>query len=79
MEELEKKLLDEYLEKDLKLKDLFDEHRRLEKRLSKLSKKSFLTSEEEVEERKLKKEKLLGRDAISHILKRYADSSVRQK
>ena len=79
MEGIEKKLLEEYLEKDLKLKSLFDEHKRLEKRLSKLSKKTFLTSEEEVEERRLKKEKLLGRDEISQILKQHSNSSVEQK
>jgi len=72
MEDNERKLLEQYVEKDGKLKELFDEHKRLEKRISKLAKKPFLTADEEEEEKRLKKEKLQGRDAMFQILKQYS-------
>ena len=71
MEETEKKLLEEYMEKDHRLKTLVDEHRRLEKQITKLAKKPHLTADEEALEKQLKKEKLIGRDHIDQILRQY--------
>ena len=76
MEGYEKKLLEEYVKKDQNLKNLLDEHGRLEKRLAKLSKKKLLTTEEEEEEKKLKKVKLLGRDRIFQILREHSKESL---
>ncbi|BCA79850.1 YdcH family protein [Desulfuromonas sp. AOP6] len=50
---------------------LYEEHRLLEKDLDSLTRKSFLTPEEELEKRKLQKLKLAGKDEMERILSNY--------
>ena len=57
--------------KDKQLEDLYKEHLDYERQLAKLDNKLFLTPEEEVKRKELQKKKLLGKDKIEDILKRY--------
>jgi hypothetical protein len=50
---------------------LYEEHLFLEKELQKLDQKVFLTPEEEVERKKVKKLKLAGKDEMESILRSY--------
>ncbi|MDW7646007.1 MAG: YdcH family protein [Desulfuromonadales bacterium] len=50
---------------------LYEEHQLLEKDLESLTRKSFLTAEEELEKRKLQKLKLAGKDEMERILNNY--------
>lgn len=53
---------------------LYQEHRDLDGMLSELDKKHFLTTEEEVELHRLKKEKLLKKDRIAELVKNYKNN-----
>lgn len=50
---------------------LYEEHQLLEKDLDALTRKFYLTPEEEVEKRKLQKLKLAGKDEMERILSNY--------
>jgi len=71
MEQRDLELIEKYSINDRVLADLYREHLDFERRLSELEKKHFLTSEEELRIRDLKKKKLMGRDRIESILRKY--------
>ena len=71
MEEKDKLLIDKHIEGDEELRKYVEEHVVLEKKLEEFNKKAYLTAEEEMEEKKIKKKKLAGRDKIEIILKKY--------
>jgi hypothetical protein len=71
MEEKDKLLIEKHIDNDEELKSYVDEHMLFEKQLDELNKKPFLTQEEEVRRKKIKKLKLAGRDRIEMILKKY--------
>lgn len=48
---------------------LYEEHNLLEKQLSELEKKGYLTPQEEVDKNKIKKMKLAGKDEMEQIVK----------
>lgn len=50
---------------------LYLEHTILEKKLSEFSKSKYLTSEEDIERKRLQKVKLSGKDRMAEILKQY--------
>lgn len=50
---------------------LYQEHRMLDTQLSELSKKPYLTAEEEVEILRIKKEKLYKKDKIAELIREY--------
>jgi uncharacterized protein YdcH (DUF465 family) len=54
--------------KNERLRRLWDEHMDFEQRLSAFADKPHLSPEEEMEEKRLKKQKLAGKDAIFEIL-----------
>jgi uncharacterized protein YdcH (DUF465 family) len=64
-------LIEKYIDKDDELKKRVVEHGELEKKLEELNSKPYLTADQEVEVKRLKKMKLAGRDKIEEILKRY--------
>lgn len=78
METLEQELIEEVSRRDDVLAHLWQEHRQLERQLSKLERKPFLSTDEQVERNRIKKMKLAGRDKIEAILARYR-SSVQAK
>jgi hypothetical protein len=68
-------LIAKYIDKDVELKKYVEEHGELEKKLEELNSRPYLTAAQEVEVKKLKKMKLLGRDRIEEILNRYRQNN----
>lgn len=64
-------LIEKHAPRDPVLRQLYQEHKGLDKKLQKLGKKPFLTAAEEGEEQKLKKLKLAGKDKMMKILEKY--------
>jgi len=52
-------------------KKLYSEHRELDSILVEMDRRSYLTEEEEVEKKRLKKEKLYKKDRIAEMLREY--------
>lgn len=73
MEQRDIEIIKKYMEDDFALRKLYEEHLDLEKKLGDLSQKYHLTPVEEMEQARLKKVKLKGRDEIELILKKYRE------
>jgi hypothetical protein len=71
MEERDKNLIEEHIKHDEELKKFFEEHIIFEKQLEELNEKVYLTPDEEMKQKQIKKLKLAGRDKIEMILKKY--------
>jgi hypothetical protein len=71
MEQRDKLLIEKHIEHDNELKQFVEEHVLFEKQLDELSEKVYLTPDEEMKQKELKKLKLAGRDKIEEILKKY--------
>lgn len=50
---------------------LFEEHKRLEQLLEEMNKKRYLTSEEEMERKRIQKQKLLKKDSMAELIRQY--------
>ena len=68
MESADHKLIVHLMESDARLRRLYDEHQQIEGRLVEFNSRSFLTADEEMEEKLLKKKKLLGVDQMMAIV-----------
>ena len=68
MENSDKELILKVSKSNAQLRRLYQEHVLLEDMLSSFTKKGFLTAEEELEEKILKKRKLLGVDRMMSLL-----------
>jgi hypothetical protein len=75
VEKRDLELIEKYIDKDIELKRYVEEHGELEKKLEDLNGKSYLTADQEIELKRLKKMKLAGRDKIEEILKRYRQNN----
>ena len=71
MEQRDKLLIEKHINHDDELKKFVDEHVLFEKQLDELNDKIYLTPDEEMKQKELKKLKLAGRDKIEQILKKY--------
>lgn len=71
MEPQDREMIQSHLKRDKELALLYREHIDYEKQLAKLDNKLFLTPQEEVLRKELQKKKLLGKDRIENILRRY--------
>ena len=71
MEQKDKLLIEKHIDNDEELKSYVEEHVLFEEQLGELNKKPYLTQEEEVRKKKIKKLKLSGRDKIEIILRKY--------
>jgi uncharacterized protein YdcH (DUF465 family) len=72
---MEEKIIRERLLKENKeFRKAFDQHQKLEKKLSKLHAKSYLTEDDKWKERQLKKTKLLLKDKMYHMMTGYRKS-----
>ena len=71
MENRDKLLIEKHIEHDGELKKFVEEHVLFEKQLEELNEKVYLTPDEEMKQKELKKLKLAGRDKIEEILKKY--------
>ena len=58
----------ELCENDPRFRKLYEEHQLLEKQLQRLDQYSFLTTEQEVERKKIQKMKLSGKDEINQLI-----------
>jgi len=52
-------------------KKIEEEHRKLNQFLDEMSKKKYLSSEEEIEKKKLQKQKLQFKDRLAQIIREY--------
>ena len=68
MERADLDLIQQWKEKDPELNRLWSEHLEFEEQLDRYAKRVYLTSEEQMERKKLQKKKLQGRDQIERIL-----------
>jgi hypothetical protein len=71
MEEKDQGLVQELFDNNPRFRMLFEEHRLLEKELSELEDRSYLTPEQEFEKKKMQKLKLAGKDEMERILAGY--------
>ncbi len=71
MEQRDVELIQKFCSQDPALNDLFRQHVEFERELEKLDNKSYLSVDEQMERQKIKKQKLVGKDKIEMILKRY--------
>lgn len=74
MEPKDIELIEHYRGGDAILGQLWEEHVTLERQLSKLENKPFLSAEEQLERNRIKKLKLAGRDKMEVILTHYRES-----
>jgi uncharacterized protein YdcH (DUF465 family) len=75
MEPREEQMIASFVDQDPELRRYYEEHLELEKRLDDLNGRIYLSPEEEVERKRLQKQKLIGKDKIMQILGRYKPSS----
>jgi len=52
-------------------KRLYEEHRSLEKSLAEIDKNKYLTPEEEIERRRIQKQKLAKKDRMAELIREY--------
>ena len=71
MEKKDEELIQSLLEREPELRRYYEEHVDLERRLAVYQQKLHLTTEEEVEKKRLQKLKLAGKDKIMEILARH--------
>jgi uncharacterized protein YdcH (DUF465 family) len=71
MEKHEEEMIHSLLDRDPELRRYYEEHLELERQLSTLQHKHFLTPEEDLERKRIQKVKLAGKDRIMEILGRY--------
>jgi hypothetical protein len=71
MEKRDIELIEKFSVVDEELKKEVEEHRKFEEMLNDFNKRAYLTPEEEVEKKRIKKLKLRGRDKIEEILVKY--------
>ncbi len=71
MEQREEELILHYADHDEELKALYVQHLELKRRLESFRHKSYLTTEEELEKKRIQKLKLASKDRIMELLSRH--------
>ena len=71
MEKWDEELIARLLPRDEELRKYIEEHRRYEDKLEQFNQRAYLTTEEEMEKKRIQKLKLAGRDKIETILAKY--------
>jgi uncharacterized protein len=71
MERREEELIQQHLDHDGELKALYVEHQELKHQLEAFRNKLYLTTEEELEKKRIQKLKLASKDRIMEILNRH--------
>ena len=64
-------LIEKATNENKEFRSLYLEHLELEKKLSEFNKSKFLTTERDIERKRLQKIKLSGKDRMAKILKKY--------
>jgi uncharacterized protein YdcH (DUF465 family) len=70
----EKEIKERLLKENKEFRNAFDQHKKLEKKLSKFQARSYLTEEEKLKEKQLKKNKLLLKDKMYRMITEYGKS-----
>lgn len=65
----EKEIISILYKEDEEFRSLWDEHENLETRLSQLESQRFITPEEELEVKRIKKRKLIGKDRLEELIR----------
>ena len=71
MEERDKLLIRQWVDKDQNLRRCVEQHQQLEKKLEQMQARPYLSTEDEIEIKKIKKLKLAEKDQIERILSQY--------
>ena len=71
MEAKEEALIRSLIDTDSELRRYYEEHVELKRQLEDLRQKLYLTEEEEIEQKRIQKQKLAGKDRIMEILARH--------
>ncbi len=71
MEQREEELIQQYADHDEELKALYVQHLELKHQLETFRQKSYLTTEEELEKKRIQKLKLASKDRIMELLSRH--------
>lgn len=71
MEVIDRERILDALKNNPELRRLYEEHETLEDELSRFENRTFLTVSEEIEQKKLKKLKLLGVDRMMEIISQH--------
>jgi hypothetical protein len=79
MEKRDLEIIEKYSPIDEELRRYIEEHRRYEEILENFSRRAYLNPEEELEEKRIKKLKLKGRDKIEAILAKYRARDEQQR
>lgn len=77
MEQREEELIHRLVGDDEELKTLYDEHEKFKHQLENFRDKPHLSTEEEIEKKRLQKLKLASKDRIMEILRRYQAGAAR--
>ena len=76
MEKRDEEIILSLIDRDSELRRHYEEHREFERQLEVFNGKAHLSSDEEVERKRLQKLKLAGKDRIMEILLRYRSDSA---
>jgi len=76
MEIKEEALIHSLIDSDPELRRHYEEHVELKQRLEELRQKPYLTEEEQVEQKRIQKQKLAGKDRMMEILARYRQAAA---
>jgi uncharacterized protein YdcH (DUF465 family) len=73
MEKAEELLIQIYIQKDATLREVVEDHKKLENEIENFNKRIYLTPGEEIEKKNLQKKKLQKKEQIYKILTRYRE------
>ena len=76
MEIKEEALIHSLIDSDPELRRHYEEHVELKQRLEELRQKPYLTEKEQVEQKRIQKQKLAGKDRMMEILARYRQAAA---
>ena len=76
MENSEKMAIASLLDRDPELKQYYEEHQELERKLDQFQNKLHLSPDEEIEKKRLQKMKLAGKDKMMEILGRHRQTGA---
>jgi uncharacterized protein YdcH (DUF465 family) len=76
MEVKEEALIRSLIDTNPELRRHYEEHVELKRRLEELRQKPYLTEEEKVEEKRIQKQKLAGKDRMMEILVRHRQAAA---
>jgi len=72
----EEEIVEVLKKENAEFRKLTEEHRNLEELLGKIDSKRFLTPEEEVERKKIQKQKLLKKDKMAALIRGYKKGNI---